>query len=170
MFVEARPLTAQAFEPFGQVIDASGLVGSSVNEGRGLRFDTGAMLSHTTAAREPTLALYHLDASHWPISVGLLERHRRSAQLFLPLSVEAFLVVVAQGKGLPNGDPDPAALDAFVGRAGQGILYARGIWHLPMLALGQPAQFAMMMWQENPAEDCDEFRLAPPLTVMPPDQ
>ena len=167
-FVKARPLTSQVFEPFGRVIGFEGLTGSSVNEGRGLRFDTNATLAHTTAAREPTLALYHLEASHWPVSVALLERHRRSAQLFLPLSVDAFLVVVSQaGSGL---DPDGAALQAFVGQTGQGVLYAPGIWHLPLLALERPARFAMLMWQDNTSEDCDEIHLTPPVTVIPPDQ
>ena len=172
LIVKARPLTSQVFLPFGRVIAFEGLIGSSVNEGRGLRFDTDATLAHTTAASVPTLALYDLDASRWPVAVSLLERHPRSAQLFLPLSVETFLVVVARPdrQGEPDDDPDPATVEAFVGQAGQGILYSPGIWHLPLLALERSAQFAMMMWQENTAADCDEFRLAPPLTVMPPDQ
>ena len=45
---------------------------------------------------------------------------------------------------------------AFVGRRGEGVIYAPGVWHLPMVALGEPADFAMLMWETgDPAADCE---------------
>lgn len=166
MILHARPVTAALFAPFGQLVAACGQTGIPVNEGRGLRLETGAALVHTTSARRPTLALYHLAASPWPVPVRLLERHCQSAQMFLPLKGGSWLIVVA-GQ-LPNGEPDLAAVSAFTAAGGQGIIYAPGVWHHPLVVLGQPAEIAMLMWEDGTAGDCDVHPLAISLSVQPP--
>ena len=153
----ARPLDAELFRPFGTLVEPEGLPGMPVNEGRGRRIDLATTLPHDPAAATPALSIYELEASSWPVQVGEMERHRFSGQLFLFLSGQAFLVAVAHPG--PDGDPDPATLQAFTGRPGQAIVYDRGIWHLPMVALQHPGRFAMMMWETGKAEDCDTFRM-----------
>ena len=163
MKLRARPLSAERFAPFGAVVAAEGLAGVRVNEGRGLRFNTGLALAHKTRAAAPTLALYRLQASALPVSVGMLERHPLSAQLFLPLHAGRYLIAVAPA--LPGGGPDTGAALAFIAEAGQGVLYRPGVWHAPLIALDAASDFAMMMYEDGGPEDCVTQALDAPLVI-----
>ena len=163
MTLRATALTPSAFAPFGDVISTEGRAGKVVNEGRGLRFDTGARLAHSTRAGAPTLALYQMQASRLPLTVALLERHPHSAQMFLPMGASRYLVVVAPNRA--DGAPDAAAARAFVARGDQGIIYAQGVWHMPLAALDATSTFAMMMYENGDADDCVVRRLETPVVV-----
>jgi len=161
----AEPLTAAVFVPFGSVVDGSG-PGRAVNEGRALRHGGVAGLVHDTGAVAPVLAVYAISASAWPVATSEFERHRRSAQLFVPMAGEGLLAVVAPDGA--DGGPDVARARAFVVPAGTGIVYAPGTWHVPLVALGAAARCAMLMWETGTAEDCEVWRLPAPLRVLPP--
>ena len=106
-----------------------------------------------------------MQASHWAVPVRLMERHPHSAQMFVPMTGGDYLVVVAPGDA--NGGPDMAGARAR-GRRGEGVIYAR--WHLPMVALGEPAHFAMLSWETgDPAADCEVLEFATPMLVAGPD-
>jgi len=159
-------ITAANFAPYGTLVTTVDGTGSVVNEGRGLRFETDANLVHRTATTQPKLALYKIEGSQWPIKVRMLERHCHSAQLFLSMAGGLFLVVVARALG--DGKPDIDSLAAFVCAQGQGIVYAPGVWHLPLVAIDLPADFAMIMWENGTPEDCEEHLMAITLSVHPP--
>lgn len=72
--------------------------------------------------------------------------------------VSRFLIVAAPS--LPNNTPDLARLRAFLCHPGQGINYRAGVWHHPIIALDQPAEFAMLAWEDGSSGDCEEFHLA----------
>jgi ureidoglycolate lyase len=163
MTLAALALTKEAFKPFGAVIAAESLAGIAVNEGRGLRYNTGARLAHATRASEPTLALYRMQPSPVPISVNMFERHPNSAQMFLPMSAARYLVIVAPQ--LPQGTPDIGAAQAFVSRAERGVIYSPGVWHAPLMALDAASTFAMMMFENGDAQDCVTHQLNAPLLV-----
>lgn len=156
----AEPLDAVAFEGFGRLVDRP--AGKTVNEGRGMRTELGATLDHDAAAAGQSVALYRLDGSPAPVPVAMFERHPRTEQLFAPLDDGAYLVVVAPDG--PDGGPDVAQARAFRGRPDQHVVYAKGVWHLPMVALGRPGSFLMMMWETGGDDDC-ECRAVTPFTV-----
>ena len=164
IFLTPKPLDADGFALFGTLVDTASRPGIVVNEGRGRRLDAAAMLQHGAEAKTPALALYRMQASPWPVTVRLMERHRHSAQMFLSLSGGQFLVVAAQAGH--DGWPDPGTAAAFVGAPGQGIAYAPGIWHLPMVSLLEAGTFAMMMWETGGPGDCDVCPIDPPLQVQ----
>ena len=164
IFLSAKPLDAGGFARFGALLDAASRPGTVVNEGRGRRFDAATTLQHGAEAAIPALALYRMQASPWPVAVRLMERHRHSAQMFLSLSGGQFLVVAARaGHG---GLPDLGTAAAFIGEPGQAIVYAPGIWHLPIVSLLEAGTFAMMMWETGGPGDCDVWPLDPPLSVQ----
>ena len=164
IFLTPKPLDAAGFALFGALVDAASRPGIAVNEGRGRRLDAGAILQHGAEAKTPALALYCMEASAWPVAVRLMERHRHTAQMFLSLSGGQFLIVAArQG---PDGLPDLGTAAAFVGEPGQGIVYAPGIWHLPIVSLLDAGTFAMMMWETGGPGDCDVCPVEPPLRVQ----
>ena len=93
-----------------------------------------------------------------PMALILLERHPLGRQAFMPLSQLPYLVVVA-----PPADasrPDLARLRCFAAGPGQGVNYAAGTWHHPLLALQAECDF-LVVDRGGAASDhnCDEFAL-----------
>jgi ureidoglycolate lyase len=80
----------------------------------------------------------------------MLERHPRGSQAFIPQNDKPYLVVVA-----PAGELDPSKLRAFVSRGWQGVNYARGVWHHPLLALGEVSDF-LVVDRGGEGHNCDE--------------
>lgn len=158
----ARPLEAAAFAGFGEVLSLSGSGAVSVNQGRGERRDLPRPAGQP-GLRE-TAALYDLSPSSLPFDVTLVERHPLTAQLFVPLDVARWLVLVMPQR--PDGSPDPAGARAFLAGSDHAVIYAPGVWHLPLVALDRPGRFLMRMWEAGTAEDCREARLDAPLRVL----
>lgn len=169
--LRAEPLAAAAFSPFGEVVAADRLSSRPVNEGRGLRMD---LPSIRPAAGEPSagpnrpqdvVSVYEIAPSALPVHVALVERHPLSAQLFFALDAARWIAVVMPPR--PDGSPDGAAARAFVGTAGQGLVYAPGVWHMPLVALDRTGRFLMRMREDGSAQDCLEHVLSEPLDVAP---
>lgn len=161
MHVRPRPLDRDGFSRFGDVVEASG-AGERANDGRALRFRG---LTRLGGAGKPDLSVYRVAPSALPLTVDYLERHPHTAQLFFPTACADYLVAVAPADA--QGAPDPAGLVAFVGRPGQGINYHAGTWHYPIVALGAPADFLMLMWEMGQSDDCEIARLATAVRIEP---
>jgi ureidoglycolate lyase len=163
--LEPRALTAEAFAAFGKVISTGLTAGQSANQGTAVRFNRCVDFENTRAAATPNLAVFRVQPRSLPLEVAVLERHLHSTQVFLPLAVTRYLVCVAPTLG--NGGPDVSRLEAFIGVAGQGVAYAAGTWHHPMVALDAPGEFAMLAWEDGSALDCELRALSATVTVGP---
>lgn len=161
--VAVEPLTADAFAPFGQVVSAGHGQGTAANQGTAVRFNWAAQLQNLRAGAQPNLAVFRSVARTLPLELKLLERHRYTSQAFLPLIVGRMLVCVAPN--LPDGTPNLQQLRAFVGQPGQGVNYAAGVWHHPIVALDQDAELAMLAWEDGTAQDCEEAWFQVPIQV-----
>lgn len=161
--VKAEPLTVEGFAPFGDVVSAGLRAGSSANQGTAVRFDRCAKLESSRPGATPNLAVFRAAPQPLPFTVKLLERHPCSTQAFLPLVAGRVLVIVAPTAA--DGGPDLGGLRAFVCTAGQGINYRVGTWHHPIVALDQPAELAMLAWEDGTPRDCEERPLARTVTV-----
>jgi ureidoglycolate hydrolase len=69
-----------------------------------------------------------------------LQRHPLGSQLFLPLGFARFVIVVATA-GRSDGPDD---IFAFVTDGRQGVNYRIGVWHHPLLAIEQQADFLVI--------------------------
>jgi len=149
-----RPLTPEAFAPYGDVVTSTGRDGRSVNAGTSVRVEMPEpdVLAHDG---KPSLSVFRATAVRLPFEVRELERHRLGSQTFLPLGGTPFVVVVALGGDAPDTD----TLAAFVIDGGRGITFRRGTWHHPLLALAD-GDFAVI--ERRGAEiDCDVAALRP---------
>lgn len=160
----AQPLTAEGFSPFGQVVSAGLKAGSSANQGTAVRFDWCANLVNRRIAARPNLAVFRSTPLNPPIEIKLLERHPQNTQAFLPMLVSRFLIIAAPDR--VDGTPDTKNLRAFLCAPGQGINYDANVWHHPIIALDQPAEFAMLAWEDSTAGDCEECALEEPVWVV----
>jgi ureidoglycolate lyase len=151
--IALRPalLTHDAFAPFGEVIEFEGARHYTINDGYAERYHDLARLDVTEAGGRPLLNIFRAKPRALPLRIQMVERHPLSSQAFLPLALTPFLIVVAP----PGRTPGPSDLRAFVTQGQQGVNYARGTWHHPLIAFGRPADF-LVIDRGGEEENCDE--------------
>lgn len=150
--VTAEPLTPEAFAPFGQVIEASDAATKlSINQGHAVRYDRLAELDVADEGGVGAISLFRAKPLAEPV-LRTFERHPLGSQSFVPLRGRPYLVAVA-----PVGDFDPAAVRVFRAGAGQGVHYAKGVWHHFLLVL-EEGDF-LVVDRAGPGDNCDEVAL-----------
>jgi ureidoglycolate lyase len=149
----AAPLTATAFAPFGDVIEAEGRAHYPINAGTAQRYNDLAKVDVTAAGGRPLISLLKAEPVALPLRLRLMERHPLSSQAFIPLSSTPFLVVVA-----PPGTLDIDRIRAFLSNGHQGVNYRTGTWHHPLLALEQTSEF-LIVDRGGEGDNCDEISL-----------
>lgn len=155
-----QPLTAAAFEPFGDVIESAEEF-AVINRGTTHQFADLAKIDVTAAEGKPRVSIYCVVPYDLPLPLLMLERHPLGSQLFMPLHGERFLVVVA-----PRGDRiDPGAVRAFVTSGRQGVNYRPGTWHHPVIALGDLSEF-LVLDRAGSGANCDESLLDPDALLL----
>jgi len=133
-----EPLTAAAFAPFGEVLEAAGEPTKIINRGLCARFHDLARLDFGPGGRAG-ISIFRAEPRALPLTLDLLERHPLGSQAFLPMSLDPFLVVVAPDEGGRPGRPR-----AFLAAPGQGVNYRRGTWHGVLTPLHAPGLFAVV--------------------------
>ena len=154
VILAVEPLTAHEFAPYGDVIEIrEGAPFQAINRGSAKRFDGVAKIDTAASAGTTAVAIVRALPHALPFNVVMLERHRLGSQAFVPLSGQAYLVVVA-----PAGPvPDPSSLRCFLCANGQGVNYAPGTWHHPLLAIEAESDFLVIDRTGSPGEvDCEE--------------
>ncbi|WP_295960269.1 ureidoglycolate lyase [Rhodoferax sp.] len=152
-----EPLTAQAFRPFGDVIEASDSGRHfSINDGFAERYHDLAQIDVASGGGRAILSIFKALPRSLPMQLVLLERHPLGSQAFMPLSNLPYLVVVAEAAPMPN----LAQIRCFRATPGQGVNYTRGTWHHPLIALQAPCDFLVVDRGGAPADaNCDEHPL-----------
>ena len=151
--VAPEPLTAEAFEPFGEVISTEAAERSfAINYGATTRF-------HDLACIDPgdgriIVSIFRSTPLPAPVIIKLLERHPLGSQAFMPLNGRPFLVVVA-----PPGELNLSEIRVFLARGDQGVNYAPGTWHHYSLALEAASDF-LVIDRAGEGTNLDEVELA----------
>ena len=133
-----QPLTAQAFAPFGDVLDCSGAPDKLINQGLCERFNDRARLDFGPEGRAG-ISMFRSDLRPLPLRVDMVERHPDGSQAFVPLSADPFLVIVA-----PDENGRPGKPLAFHTTPGQGVNYLRNIWHGILTPVAGTGLFAVV--------------------------
>ena len=135
--IVARPLTAEAFAPFGEVLEAAGGPDRLINQGFCGRFHDRARLDFGDG--RAGISIFEAQPRALPYRLDMVERHPDGSQAFLPMTQAPFLVVVAADDG-----GSPAQPAAFLTSPGQGVNYHRGVWHGVLAPLEAPGLFAVV--------------------------
>lgn len=150
-----EPLTAEAFAPFGRVIEASDeAVQLDINQGHAIRYDRLAEIDVADGGGVGAISLFRARPLEEP-ALRVFERHPLGSQSFVPLSGHPYLVAVA-----PPGDFDPAKIRLFRAEGDQGVHYDKGIWHHFLLVLEADSDF-LVIDRAGPGDNCDEIALGP---------
>lgn len=135
--VKVQPLTAAVFAPFGDVMEATGAADKMINRGRCGRFHDRAQLDFSDG--KAGISIFQGETESLPLTLEMMERHPQGSQAFVPMSADAFLVVVAADeKGTPVNP------QAFITAPGQAINFHRGTWHGVLTPLAAPGLFAVI--------------------------
>ena len=135
--IAPRPLTAEAFRTFGDVLDSSGAPDKLINQGLCGRFHDRARLDFGDG--RAGISIFQAEPRMLPYRLDMVERHPEGSQAFVPMSPAPFLVIVAEGDG-----PEPGPVHAFVTAPGQAINFLRGTWHGVLTPLHAPGHFAVV--------------------------
>ena len=152
-----EPLTAAAFAPFGEVLEASGDF-RLINQGLCKRHHDRAALDFGPDGRAG-ISIFHAEPRALPYAFDLIERHPDGSQAFLPMTAHPFLVIVAKD---PQSTPR-----AFLTNGAQGINLNRGTWHGVLTPLHAPGLFAVVD-RIGLTPNLEEHRFNEPWTVLAP--
>ena len=152
-----EPLTAAAFAPFGDVLDATGDF-RLINEGLCHRHHDLARLDFEPEGRAG-ISVFKAEARALPYAFNLIERHPQGSQAFVPMTAAPFLVIVA-------ASPEAGPL-AFLTNGAQGINLHRGTWHGVLTPLSLPGLFAVID-RIGPTPNLEVYRYPELWTVLAP--
>lgn len=157
--LKAEPLTAEAFSPFGDVMDARTSASFPINAGRTQRHHDLAKVETLGDNARTLINIFVSQPITLPLELTFLERHPQGSQAFMPLHQERFIVVVAP----PGEHINPDEVRAFVTDGHQGVNYRAGTWHAIQSVLEREGEF-LVVDRGGDGNNCDEFPLA--MTVM----
>ena len=155
--LKIEPLCADTFKPFGDVIGVNEARRHfTINDGNAERYHDLAHIDVGHCGGHPVISIFRARPQQFPLFLRLLERHPLGSQAFFPLSLQPFLVVVA----MAGETPDLSGVRCFMAGPKQGVNYARGVWHHPLIALNAQSDF-LVVDREGADNDanCDEFSL-----------
>jgi ureidoglycolate lyase len=135
-----QPLTADAFGPFGEIIDASGAPTVMINQGNCARYTDRAALDFAPEQEgRAAISIFEGEPYALPLTLEMVERHPLGSQAFIPMSADPFLVIVA-----PDEQGAPGTPRAFLTKPGQGVNYRRNVWHGVLTPLYRKSLFAVV--------------------------
>lgn len=151
MQLEVKPLTKDAFAPFGDVIETEGSDHFLINNGSTRRYHDLAKVEVLNDGHA-LINIFQATPLEYPLSVKMVERHPFGSQAFIPLSGRPYLVLVAKA----GESVEPSDLTAFIASPGQGVNYRAGTWHHPVLALEAASDF-LVVDRGGEGHNCDEI-------------
>lgn len=161
--LQLQPLTAEAFSPFGELIDAQVPCEQyPINEGLTQRHHALATVDCASDGGAPVLSLFRAQAIAPGFVLRSMERHPLGSQAFINTSGNPYAIVVAR-----PGKLDEAAIEGFLATGSQSISYHRGTWHHYLLALDCASDFVVVD-RIGPGNNCDEIELKSPLRLALP--
>jgi ureidoglycolate lyase len=150
--VRPRPLTPEAFAPYGEVISVRDDAHYyPINYGATTRYHA---LGHATANDGQVILSIFRSTPLPRLILKIMERHPDGSQAFMPLNGRPYLVAVATA-----GELEPAKIEVFLADGSQGVNYAAGTWHHYSLALGEVSDF-LVVDRLGPGANLDEIELA----------
>lgn len=153
MIVHTQPLTAEAFKPFGDVLETDGMTVELINQGHTQKFADLANITLANGGRAQ-ISIYRSSAIELPFRIRTMERHPLGSQAFFPLHDRPFPVVVA----LPGCVPGADTIRVFLSNGRQGVNIHPGVWHHYQLTLDKTSEY-LVIDRGGAGENCDEHLL-----------
>ena len=158
IFIE--PLTAEAYAPFGQVIQVEGAHHYPINGGMTERYHDLARVELGGVHPRPLISIARGQPYTLPLELKMVERHPLGSQAFYPLSQRQFLSIVAPDEGGVPGRPR-----AFLAGPGQGVNMAMNTWHAVLTSLGEVSDY-LIIDRGGEGNNLEEYFFPEPYVVV----
>ena len=135
--MNVRPITAEAFAAFGELLVPRAEPTKMINAGRCERHHALATVERGDG--EAIISIFRSEPVQLPYECALLERHPLGSQAFMPLGPDPWLSVVAPDEGGRPGEPL-----GFLVPAGVGVNLHAGVWHGVLTPLDRAADFLVV--------------------------
>jgi len=150
MTLTPKPLTAEAFAPYGEVVDSdSARKTFPMNFGLATRFCDLADIDISDQGGETCISLVKSNAITFPFKAKVMEYHPHGSQLFYPLCQSQFLILVAP----PSEILDETKVELFISNGKQGVNYYKNVWHHYLMPLEDDSEF-MIVDRKADDENC----------------
>ena len=159
--LQLEPLMAEAFEPFGDVIQREGFLPEHINYGQTQKYADQALIDSSEGGGRSTVHLYRSQPATLPLLIKQLERHPLGSQAFMPLHQCPFPVIVAP----PGDEPDIRAIRGFITNGEQGINLRRGVWHHFQVSLDEVCDY-LVIDGAGPENNFEEWVFEGPLLAL----
>jgi ureidoglycolate lyase len=161
-----RRLSTETFAHFGHVARAGEGLVKEIRGGAVRLSRSEALFRHTPEAVDFTIDFYEVRGESETLTVRMAENHPNSSQVFIPMQVARYLVVVWPDR--PGAGVEP---EAFIGTADDVVVYNPGVWHQGIVALDSDAVFASAMWRTRGGVDVEFAPIEPAFDItVPPAQ
>ena len=135
-----KPLTGEAFAPFGEVIQKQGHYPEEINYGQTRKYARLAGIDTTDEGGEAAVHIYRSRPVSLPFRIEVMENHPLGSQAFMPLHKQPFLVVVA-----PAADRlEFKSIQGFFTNGEQGVNIHKGVWHHYQLSLDEISDYLVI--------------------------
>ncbi len=155
-----KPLTQEAFAPFGDVIQKEGHFPEEINYGHTRKY---AGLARVDVGDEKSTAMVHIYRSRpvsLPFRVEVMEYHPLGSQAFIPLHSHPFLVIVA-----PPAETLPfKSIQGFFTNGEQGVNLNKAVWHHYQLSLDETCDY-LVIERDGPGVNTIEQHLEQALFI-----
>jgi ureidoglycolate lyase len=149
--IVARPLTADLFSSYGDVVEAPPTAGRAY-------FSTS--VTNLRASAEPKIWMLTKQPSPpMPIEIATMERHEFSSQTFVPIDIGPWLIVVAPSAA--SGGPASESAEAFIAASTQGVSYRANVWHSGLHVFDKVARLTVAMWLDGSPTDEEIVKITP---------
>ena len=157
-----KPLTAEAFAPYGEVIEPRASSVRMINGGTTERHHALVVPEAAGEGARIILNIFRGQPRRFPYAIDMMERHPLGSQSFSPLAPRPFLVVVSRDE-----DGRPGRPEVFLSVNGQGVNYRRNVWHHPLMALDEVSDF-LIADREGPGNNLEEYFFEKPFIIEEP--
>jgi len=147
--LKPQKLTPEGFSQFGEVVSAVSNDFFTINNGFARKYANLANVDTSAENGRTAVHIFVAKKRQFPLTINMLEQHPFFSQAFIPREKQPFIVVVAP----PGDEPNIEKIKAFITNGEQGINYARGVWHFPLISLGNDNQFITIDRRHNGPSD-----------------
>ena len=155
-----KPLTQEAFAPFGDVIQKQGHCPEEINYGQTRKYADLAQVDVGDEEGTATVHIYRSRPVSLPFRIQVMEYHPLGSQTFMPLHEQPFIVVVAP----PSQTLRFKSIQGFFTNGEQGVNLHKAVWHHYQLSLGETGDY-LVIERDGPGVNTIEQQLEQALFI-----
>jgi ureidoglycolate lyase len=167
--LQLTALNKENFQSFGELLTLENAHQFKINSGSTDRFHALSGVDTSTNDGQTIISMFRGQAFHLPFELKVMERHPLGSQTFIPLnpnSGQRYLIIVAPAT-CSNEHEIIENLTAFIAQGFEGVTYAKGVWHHPLISLDHIHDF-IVVDRSGPGNNCDEIPITSRIVIHHP--